>query len=703
MTNTRYVDGITVDDPVCPRNTTEPAAHIPPAFQSDLEHLEDIKRKLDEAIGQASRSVGRFEADYLEFKRYMTQNRGEIDPHEMLQNEVALKRIDTRGAFAVQHRARLTSLRNSPYFARIDFREASSSAPATFYIGRNSFSCDGELLVSDWRSPIAGMFYDCEIGVAGYESPAGPIDGELTRKRQFRIRNGEMEYALESSLAIQDEVLRRELSRPSGVKMHAIIATIQKEQNLIIRNERAQALLVQGVAGSGKTSIALHRIAYLLYRFKDRFSAQDVTIISPNKVFGNHISDVLPELGEEPVHEMTFADIARTQLEGIVRFEPDSGPYATREGKWAERVRFKSSRAFVERLTEYLDRALETVFQSSDWTHGKCVAEGAWIRSRFDAYHMYPVKQRLLMVADDLRDRFESGNIAGERMPTVRSIARQLDAMLTVKSALPLYRRFYAETGVPDMFVMPEKKTLEWADVFPFLLVLARFEGLRESQSIRHLVIDEMQDYTPVQHAVMDILFKCPKTILGDFGQSTNPHCSHNLNDVARMYRRAEVVELNRSYRSTREIMALAKRIRNIPSLEVVDRYGEPPIVLACRDEQDELAQIRERIDAFRNNGSVTLGIIAKTDEEARRFHDVLSRDYEAHLIAPDCARFAGGISVASVHMSKGLEFDEVIIVGATRQVYCTERDRALLYVACTRALHRLCLTHTGEATAFLG
>lgn len=280
----------------------------------------------------------------------------------MFRNEQELGRIDSRGAFTAQFRDKIAKLKDSPYFARIDFREEGSEEADIFYIGRFAFNHDGRLLVSDWRSPIASMFYDCEAGFATYIAPVGKIGGELLRKRQFKIKDSKMEYALESAVNIQDDVLQRELSHTSDEKMKSIIATIQKEQNQIIRNENAGTLIIQGVAGSGKTSIALHRVAFLLYRFKDRLSARNVTILSPNKVFGDYISNVLPELGEEPIYEVSFADIAQIQLEGLIGFEPDHDSLEINDLTWAERSRFKSTLDFVKLLDEFIKQIPDIVF-----------------------------------------------------------------------------------------------------------------------------------------------------------------------------------------------------------------------------------------------------------------------------------------------------------------------------------------------------
>ena len=351
-------------------------------FPDELVHLEQVSARLSDALQQAEASVRRADREYADTKKYMADHRGEIDPHEMFQNELLLKQTDRTGAFAVEMRDRIAKLKDSPYFARIDFREEQEEEGQPYYIGRFAFQYENEPLVFDWRAPISGMFYDCEVGEAGFLAPAGWTAGELTRKRQFKIRNGVMEYALESSANVQDDVLQRELSHTSDEKMKSIISTIQREQNQIIRNEKEGTLIIQGVAGSGKTSIALHRIAFLLYRLKDRLTARNVTILSPNKVFGDYISGVIPELGEEPIYEMSFGELAEIQLEGVIGFEPDRDPFETQDETWSERVRFKSTLDFVSLMDQYIEQLPEFIFIPTDYVYGSFSAKGEWIRDR---------------------------------------------------------------------------------------------------------------------------------------------------------------------------------------------------------------------------------------------------------------------------------------------------------------------------------
>jgi len=675
----------------------------PISFPDEIAHLEEINQKLNNALSNAETNVKRIDKEYMDTKRYMAQYRGEIDPHEMVQNEVLLRQVDSTGIFAVGVLDKIVKLKDSPYFARIDFLTDAACEADVFYIGRFAFSCDNKILISDWRSPVASMFYDCEVGPAGYTAPIGRIEGDLTRKRQFKINNGIMEYALESSANIQDDILQKELSHTSDEKMKSIISTIQKEQNQIVRNEKSDTLIIQGVAGSGKTSIALHRIAYLLYRFKDRLSAGNVAILSPNKVFGDYISNVLPELGEEPIYELSFADIAKIQLKGIIDFEADKDSLETNDTAWIERVRFKSTLDFVRLMDEFLTRISDIIFEPVDYTYGGFTAKADTIRSRFHAYGKHPVKRRLKMIADDIYDRFATDNFMEDDIPKSRIILAALNKMLRVKNTLTLYKEFYKQIERPKMIVMPASKTLEWSDVFPFLYLHAAYEGLQDSSIVRHLVVDEMQDYTPIQYAVINQLFKCQKTILGDFSQFINPNHLNTLDDMRKIYDGAEFVELTKSYRSTYEIITFAKQIKCSGAIEAIERHGETPALIKCKNKEDVFKSIKNRVEAFSKTTYSSLGIITKTNHEARLLYNQLSPNYDVHLISPESTHFANGISITSIQMSKGLEFDEVIVLHVDMANYFTEYDRSLLYIACTRAMHRLTLIYTEEISPLLG
>lgn len=456
------------------------------------------------------------------------------------------------------------------------------------------------------------------------------------------------------------------------------------------------------MAGSGKTSIALHRIAFLLYRFKDHLSASDIRILSPNRVFGDYISNVLPELGEEPIYEISFEDIAEEQLEGKFRFEKEKDPLETEDACWAERARLKSSLAFKGQMDAYLKSLPEMAFAPEDYGFGRFKAEAAWIKNMFESDSGLPFKKRLKCMAETIHERFEADNIRGEELPRPGAILKSLNAMLRVKNTFSLYKDFYRQAGLSHMLVLPEKKTFEWADVYPYLYFKRAFEGLRENKSIRHLVVDEMQDYTPVQYAVINSIYSCPKTILGDFGQCVNPNNQNTLDDMRRLYSGAEYVALNKSYRSTCEIIQFAGKIQTVSALEPVERHGEPPEVIRCSSQREMLEKLVDEIRAFEKSGWSSLGIILKTNRETRALYEQLSKQHSVHLITPESRQFKNGVSVTSIQMAKGLEFDAVLIPDADSRHYSSAYERSLLYVACTRAMHSLTLLYSGEISPLL-
>jgi len=672
-------------------------------FPEEITRLEAVEEKLHNALAKLDETIAGHEKEYREGKRYLTANWNEIDSLEKFSNERSLMLIENAGNLTLERRTKIEKLINAPYFARIDFRYQEEPDAEPIYIGPFSFT-DGsnQMLIYDWRAPISSMYYDYELGPASYEAPMGTIAGDIVLKRQFKIKNEQMEYALESAVNIDDDILQRELSSTSDEKMKTIIATIQKEQNKIIRNDKADTLVIQGVAGSGKTSIALHRVAYLLYRYKNQISADNVVIISPNKVFADYISNVLPELGEEPILETSFEEIAQTELSGLVKFKRFTDQMERLPADWLERSSFKSSPAFIALLEEYLEYANHTFFVPQECVIGHFVIPKDYLWRRYDAYRNRPIYHRFAEMADDILDRIMSENIRGYKLPGRKQIIKKLIPMFQIKSTLELYAGFYRYIKKPEMFVFAGKDQLEWPDVFPCLYCKDFLEGIKKFRTIRHLVIDEMQDYTPIQYAVINRMFSCKKTILGDFGQAVNPYNRHSPEAFKAIFDPVDFIELTKSYRSTYEIMEFAKKIQNTQRIEPVKRHGEEPGLVRCDNWQAELAAIKENITAFLNGKYTTLGILCKNSRLAKKLHQELSGEYAVYLLDDNSDAFKNGITITTIFMSKGLEFDEVIIPCANAEMYSSEYDRGLLYVACTRAMHKLMLSYHGNVTKFL-
>lgn len=674
-----------------------------PCMPEETAHLEAIEKMIGLELLEAERTVAQMDEEYRETQLYMAEHRNEGDAKEMFQSEMALRQIDSLGTSAVVFRDKLKKTKNSPYFARIDFHPQGTKDTFPYYIGLYAFHHQKQLKIIDWRAPVASMFYDYELGPAQYDAPEAHVEGELVLKRQFKIQGGRLEYAFDSSQNIQDDILQKELAHTSDEKMKSIISTIQKEQNQIIRNEKAHTLIIQGVAGSGKTSIALHRVAFLLYRFRNRLKAQNITIISPNKVFGDYISNVLPELGEEPIFEASLEDLALVQLEEGVDFVGDRNPLEPQDKAWVERVKFKATAGFVKQMDEYIERLPENAFQAEDFVFQSFSVPAEFIKSRVEIYRRYPLMKRLEQTADDIYSRLENEFLREEQPPHRTRIFQALKKMLRLKTTLAAYRDFYRWLGKQKMYVPVKKGVLEWNDVFPYLYMQAAFTGLQESRLIKHLVIDEMQDYSPIQYAVLNRLFQCPKTILGDFGQSIDPNRQYTLEELHGLYEGSQLVRLEKSYRSTYEIIHFAKSIVDQQDFEAVERHGQAPALALCQTAEEELAVLAEKYRAFQGSEYNALGIITRTNSQAQALYEQLKeRCPGLRLVLPESTTFENGPMVLSIQMSKGLEFDEVIVPGVTEETYHTPFDRNLLYVACTRAMHKLSLTCAGEPTHLL-
>lgn len=677
-------------------------------FPEEVTHLLMVEEKLHDALAKLDESVEGYGKEYMEAKRYLTANWNEIDSMEKFSNERSITKIENAGILTMERRTKIEKLINSPYFARIDFQYDGENVAEQIYIGQFSFTDNNtQILVYDWRAPISSMYYDHELGRASYEVPAGNIEGNIVLKRQFKIKSGQVEYVLESSINIGDDILQRELSSTSDEKMKTIIATIQKEQNQIIRNDKANVLVIQGVAGSGKTSIALHRVAYMLYRYKDWLSADNVAIISPNKVFADYISNVLPELGEEPIMEISFEDIATKELSNaqkadVLEYERPADQIEFPSPEWMERSRFKSAPNFSILIDKYLEYADTTYFEPQDCSFGQFTIPKDYIQNRYYAYRNRPIFKRFSEMAGDILELIKTDNIREHKLPNRSEVIKKLTPMYKMKNTLALYTDFYTHINKPEMFVPAGKNKLEWPDVFPYIYFKIFTWGIGGFKSVQHLVIDEMQDYTPIQYAVINRIFKCKKTILGDFGQSLNPYNLHSLDTFKNIFDNVDFVELTKSYRSTYEIIEFAKKIQNHQNIEPVERHGDEPDLIRCDNWQSELAAIKNKVSVFTNGKYATLGILCKNIRQAKDLYEELSKEYSVCLLDSDSTKFANGITITTIFMSKGLEFDEVIIPYASADTYYSEHDRSLLYVACTRAMHKLSLSYHGSITKLL-
>lgn len=674
-------------------------------FPEEKIHLDATIDKLNEHLQELDEKVKFYEKEFKESKKYLSSNRSDMDSMEIFSNEKSINQIVNSGDFISERKAKIEKLIDNPYFARIDFMYRGEDDIEKIYIGRSTFMDKlGDMIIYDWRAPISSMYYDFELGNASYDAPIGKIEGDITLKRQFKISKSNIEYVLESNISIGDEILQRELSKTSDQKMKNIVYTIQKEQNRIIRNEKNDTLIIQGVAGSGKTSIALHRVAYFLYKYRENLSAENIAIISPNKVFADYISNVLPELGEETIIQLDLEDIATEELDnklGFEKFIEQVNELLEIDDKdKIQRINFKSSLEFISLLDDYIHYIDVDNFNEDNLVLDDICIEKEFIRSRYNAYNKKPIMERFNKIAEDIIEKVKLEKIS-EKIPSKGEIRKKLLAMCKYKNTLDLYRNFFRYINKEELFKFKSKNTLEYNDVFPYIYLKIFIEGINKRNSIKHLVVDEMQDYTPIQYMVLKNMYKCKKTLLGDFGQCVNPYNSNSIKLLLDMFEDSEAVVLNKSYRSTYEIIRFAQNILK-QNIEPIQRHGEKPNIIKCESLQDELKEIENIIIEFNKSSYSTLGIMCKTPTHANEIYNKLSQKYDVNLLCSDSLEFKEGITISTIHMSKGLEFDEVIIPTVDSNLYKTEYDKNLLYIACTRAMHKLTLTYYGNVTEIL-
>ncbi|HEV8513553.1 MAG TPA: 3'-5' exonuclease [Cyclobacteriaceae bacterium] len=675
--------------------------------QEERNYLEEIKERLSLALHRVASRVREYSEELRQNKQYIYEHQHGLDEADMVAADQSINRMVNVGAGTVDRRRKLMKLVSSPYFGRIDFQTGSDIKETPIYVGLATFTDETlrQNLIYDWRAPISSMFYDFELGDAEYETPSGKVKGTIRLKRQYKIRDGVMEFMIENAVSIHDEVLQRELSKSADDRMKNIVATIQRDQNQVIRNETASVMIIQGVAGSGKTSIALHRIAFLLYRFRDTIKAKDILILSPNKVFADYISNVLPELGEEHIPETGMEDLAAELLEKKFPFQTFFQQVALLlehpHPEFIARIQFKSSFEFVRLLNKYFIHLENNSFTHTELKVAGVVVPFPFIVEKFKAWQRMPMHKRIPEVVQEvlqfIRNEVKRKLSGGEKAKVWELVPR----MFNIRSAFEVYKNFYAWIGKPEMFHMMHGSQLEFADVFPLIYCKIRLEGVQTYDHVKHLLVDEMQDYTPVQYAVLSRVFKCKKTILGDVNQPVNPYSASSAEGIEEVFPQGDVVKLFRSYRSTWEIAQFSLRIVPNPNLIAMERHGEEPQIKGFANSHDETEAIRELVVQFENSGNQSLGIICKTQRQANALHEKI-KEHKVHLLTPDSTSFSSGVIITTVHLAKGLEFDEVIVPFVSASNYKSDIDKRMLYIACTRAMHKLTLTYEKERSEFL-
>lgn len=646
--------------------------------------------------------------------------------------DAALKRIDV-----------LKRMEDSPYFASMDLEFDAEDDQETVYLGRATLWDENkiDILIHDWRSPIASIFYRFGIGDAYYDAPMGRIECKILGKKQYEIHHGKMQYAFEADTAIQDAVLRRMLSQNASSQMRAIVETIQRDQDAAIRDETHDLVMVQGVAGSGKSSIALHRVAYLMYEgLKNRLSEQNILILSPNTLFEKYISSVLPELGERNVATATMEEILETLLKMPVqpraeRVDVLCAVSSQQRLEMQQALALKSSREFLQMLDRYLEGIPGQYLSYHDLAFaGKTIADKEEIKNAvFQRDRLFPLGTWLRRYEMGLWEQVRS--IRPQRMKMLRwralcasrgencarayaiyetgVLAREMRAMTRI-DCHKLYWQFLQDQArleaCAEGIVLPEnwryllslsKKpengdALALEDAAAIAYCQLKLYGSPGSGDIRQVVVDEAQDYGYLDFSLLNFLYpKARFTILGDRNQALEKQAEQILYDHIRQALNrssAILMELTKSFRCTKEILEFSMGFLQDAAVESFNRSGEKPHILPMNDLRAEIARCRER-------GYKSIALIAKSMEEARQWHGEM-QDVKVGLMGRDA--IPGDVFIIPLALSKGLEFDAVLVLDCDESHYGPQ-DGQLLYVACTRALHHLTLFYQGTVSPLLG
>jgi len=550
-------------------------------------------------------------------------------------------------------------------------------------------------LIYDWRAPVSGLFYDYDKGPASYEAPAGTIRGEISSKWQYKIRGGKMIYAFESDTKIDDEILKQELGNNGDVKLKNIVRTIQKEQNAIIRNTKDKILVIQGAAGSGKTSIALHRIAYLLYHDRKNLKSSNVLVLSPNSVFGDYISHILPELGEENIREMSFDLFAYRELKDTAADCEDRYDHLERIMKFPddqekERFRMKQSESFVGLIEGFLatleDRLVD--FRPISF-RGSQLTEEELIRMFYFKFQETPLLARMDAVMDYFVDAYETlkgRDISDEDREMLRE---KFDSMYVTKDIYTIYNWLLEDYGYDMLPDVPyERRKVQYEDVFPMLYLKYRLLGHGAQKNIKHLVIDEMQDYSFLQYVLLKQIFQCRMTILGDYAQTLDTKQHDVLKFLPKIFgKEIRQVILRKSYRNTYEIARYAGEISGIRDLELLERHGKEVEERRFSSEDEMLEAVRENL-RLGSEGYETAAVITMTEEEAYDIYRLLTnRGIDAAYVDRDSSAFKRGLTVTTFYLAKGLEFDQVFTIKGTEG---NPLEKQAQYISATRALQEL-------------
>ena len=644
-------------------------------YQKEKEYLENVKKLADLCISNVNVQIDKQKKEIFEIKQYIWNDCKSLSDLEYgnLLNDTDAKVNWTNSR--IKQMIKYQHIKQNPYFGRMDFK--TEDEVIKVYVGIYGFNYENRNYIFDWRAPISNLFYDYGIGKAKYEAPIGTINGDIILRRQYKIENGTIERIIESEININDEMLQEVLSNNSSDKMKNIVTTIQKEQNEIIRDTSNKYMIIQGVAGSGKTSVALHRIAYLLYKEKN-LSYSNILIFSPNDIFTEYISDVLPELGERNVLNTTFNDLLEQYLKKFAKLEKFSD--------FLEKVYENNIKPNYIFDRHELDYFIQDYIKSHIFYRNINVAKEMF--NKFELNDLLLNKYKKLSLMERISNLAEY--LCNKLNVSIRKNKRKIENLIISELGISLdpvsiFLEFLKVKGIEKEII----NKIDYEDLEYIIYIYFELNGYPYNSNIKHVVIDEAQDYSELQFYILRKCFeKAYFTILGDVNQAINPYCQYNsLEELSDVFSDGyKYIELNNTYRSSPEILDYSNTILGIKNIKSIRSSNGIPV--KHYNNNENVDEIVKNIQYIYEHGFKNVAIITKNSAETNKMYNKLMKknteyNFTKNMIKKDC------ISIMPSYLAKGLEFDGVIIYNDINDMY-NDDEKKLYYVAVTRAQHVL-------------
>lgn len=662
-------------------------------IKKEKKYLDNCINVIKDYLSELGQELYEKEEKSQEFKKYIWDNKASLDPTElkslMSDNDLEVYLMMQKGKYF----QRLFKIQNSPYFGSIIFEEENEPSK-NIYLGITHLEDKNKnYLIYDWRAPISSLFYDYEVGECSYKAPEKVIKGNLKRKRQYKIEDGKIKHIFDNSINIDDSLLQEVLSNDGSEKMKNIVNTIQQEQNKIIRNVEDKSLIVQGIAGSGKTSVALHRIAFLLYKIEN-LSSKNVLIFSPNNVFSEYISNVLPELGEDNPSETTYANFLEScikEYKAIETFTEFIARYYTYKEKNIDLVKYKQSDEIIKDIEDYVLYLIKNIkFTKNIEIDIFNEVTKEQLKKLFERYDRFPLFTRITEISKKLSENYARG-----KLTLARSINKKiLESMNIEKNYKKIYYNFYKsefckiKLSDNEIRKFVNKNKINYEDAIIFSYIKGLLEGFNYNNMIKEIVVDEAQDYTLLQYKILSKIFKKSSfSILGDVNQTINPYYKYeSLDKIKNIINSSNYLELTKTYRSSKEIIEYTNKILNLTFVSAIRKDNNKPVLF--RKETNLKKQLLNDINYLKKEYK-SVAIITKDDEEANEIYNLLKDDINIGKITINEEIFRKDLIVVPSYMAKGLEFDSVIVYNKINNIY-KENEKYLYYVACSRAQHEL-------------